>query len=114
MEIERMGSHQEGPAPCFNGTDRTASLYEPPKPVRVSYANSASEPDHRRCAFCKVGNPLEKIRRIAFRQGSDKDSVRCEVMIVMHVCETCGVQTVADGTDQIMDEAFERECRKLR
>jgi len=35
-------------------------------------------------------------------------------MIMVHVCESCGMQWLDDGADQIMDEAFQREYRKLR
>jgi hypothetical protein len=35
-------------------------------------------------------------------------------MIVVNVCETCGMQTVADDADKIMDEAFQREHGKLK
>jgi len=66
------------------------------------------------CIFCRKGRVKEELQRMTFRQWSDKGYIRCEAMIMFHVCESCGMQWPDDGADQIMDEAFQREYRKLR
>jgi hypothetical protein len=66
------------------------------------------------CIFCRKERVKEELQRMTFRQWSDKGYIRCEAMIMVHVCESCGMQWLDDGADQIMDEAFQREYRKLR
>lgn len=51
---------------------------------------------------------------MAFRQWSDKGYIHCEAMVVVHVCDSCGMKTLDGSADKIMDEAFQREYRTLR
>ena len=63
------------------------------------------------CCLCDNRQLAKQLQHMTFCQSSDKGYVRCEVMITVHVCDTCGMQTVEEGTDKIMDEAFVREYR---
>ena len=65
------------------------------------------------CAFCHNGQVTKQMQLMTFRQRSDKGYVRCQVMIMIHVCNTCGMQMADDGAEKIMDEAFQREYGKL-
>jgi hypothetical protein len=65
------------------------------------------------CGFSHSGQVTKQLRSVTFRQWSDKGYVQCHVMLMIHFCDTCGMHSTDDGADKIMDEAFQREYRKL-
>jgi len=65
------------------------------------------------CVFCRTGQLTNKLERMTLRQWSNKGYVRYEVMVVVHVCDSCGMRTLDETAQKIMDEAFNREYRKL-
>lgn len=66
------------------------------------------------CVLCREGRVAQQLTRMAFRQWSDKGYIHCEAMVVVHVCDSCGMKTLDGSADKIMDEAFQREYRTLR
>jgi hypothetical protein len=65
------------------------------------------------CIFCRKGRVKEELQDLIFRQWSDKGYIRCEAMVMLHVCESCGMRSLDEGADKVMDEAFQREYREL-
>lgn len=51
------------------------------------------------CIFCHKGRITKQLKRVAFRQWSGKGHIRCEVMLIVHVCDTC-VQKDQDVSHQ--------------
>jgi hypothetical protein len=50
---------------------------------------------------------------MTFHQSSDKGNIRCCVTVTVNTCDVCGMRTLNDDANEIMDEAFQREYRKL-
>ncbi len=65
------------------------------------------------CDFCKRGQVDWKTTEMKFRQWSDKGYVHCSVEIPVGTCNVCEATSFAMDADQIFDEAFQREYRKL-
>ena len=55
---------------------------------------------------------IKSVQEMKFRQLSTMGYIHCRMMITVGVCDLCGHQWVQPGTDQILDEAFKRECDK--
>jgi hypothetical protein len=67
------------------------------------------------CAFCHKGVfQQHRPERISFRQWSDKGYVRCQVTVMVFVCDACGTRSVDPEAGKIMDDAFRQEYAKLR
>ena len=66
------------------------------------------------CAFCGKGVfKQQRTERISFRQSSDKGYVRCQVAVMVFVCDACGTRNLDPEATKIMDDAFRREYAKL-
>ena len=50
---------------------------------------------------------------MTFHQSSDKGNIRCCVMVTVNICDVCGMRTLDEDANKVMDEAFQREYRKL-
>ena len=73
----------------------------------------AAEDDVIICEIpAKWGVVTQRMEEIAFRQWSDKGYIHCRVTILMGNCDTCGAKSWVQGSDKILDEAFQREYRK--
>ena len=47
------------------------------------------------CAFCGKGVfKQQRTERISFRQSSDKGYVRCQVAVMVFVCDACGTRSL--------------------
>ena len=50
---------------------------------------------------------------MTFHQSSDKGNIRCCAIVTVNICKVCGMRTLDEDANKIMDEAFQREYRKL-
>jgi hypothetical protein len=50
---------------------------------------------------------------VTFRPSSDKGYIRCWVIVTVDICDACGMRTLNEDANKIMDEAFQREYHKL-
>ena len=65
------------------------------------------------CEFCKKGRVTRHMEVVAFRQCSDKGYVQCRVMILIGTCDSCHAKSLDPKAEEIFDEAFQQEYKKL-
>jgi hypothetical protein len=65
------------------------------------------------CEFCNKGNVVWRMEVMAFRQWSDRGYVHCRVMISAGSCDNCHAKSLDPRSEEIFDEAFQREYKKL-
>ena len=66
-----------------------------------------------RCSFCRNGRMQRAAEEMTFFQSSDKGNIRCCAIVTVNICNICGMRTLDEDANKIMDEAFQREYRKL-
>ncbi len=65
------------------------------------------------CELCKRGRIVRRIEAISFQQWTDKGYVFCQASIPMTVCAHCGSRSWEDAAERIIEEAVQREYKKL-
>ena len=66
------------------------------------------------CVFCRRGCVVKHEETIAFHQSTDKGYVFCRVSIPIATCEACGSRTWDEAAEAAIEEAVQREYKKLR
>jgi len=60
------------------------------------------------CPVCRRGHFTRRIETIAFLQGTDRGPVRCEVTILVAVCDHCEYMTWGSEAEAVIEQAVRR------
>lgn len=65
------------------------------------------------CSICKTGRLATRTEELAFSQSTDKGLVRCQVAIVVAVCDTCKSKTWDGDAEAAIQKAVAEQYRRL-
>jgi C4-type Zn-finger protein len=69
--------------------------------------------DEEQCPLCKKGRFIGRSQQLAFHQWTDKGYVFCRVAVTIGVCDNCGSRNWNKEIEALVDEAVQREYKKL-
>jgi hypothetical protein len=65
------------------------------------------------CPFCKRGTLSWQDQELAFHQRTSKGYVFCRVTVGVGICNSCGLKSLTDVAEAMIEDAVRREFEKL-